>query len=456
MNDLGKRVAEVANQSSDAETLEKGLTSLVNEYSVTFPQNGKAVALHEVTSQMFNNNATHFPFFPDFALMAYEANLEIGRWHWAERIAEPMVGLEIKLFAEHGGSGDSVKDWFRRWIKAVEIWSEEDVDTDSWPSWGTGILNRCEVFSNAAIIQDDVYGFWNSIIEAHGAFAPLEETLARHQQEFAQLVDLYQRDMDSGQWVKRELNRRVNLLSRLEVEDLVDRMNMIIELIPGTLTPEELEIKLSQMEGENDPLERCALANSLATKLRLDGNLDLGIEVLSRAIDMVEDVTKNDVTSMSTVKLGIYLDEAGRKDEAESLFRKISDAEHGPDLVNIRTVDGACQRLATLLAESERYEESKEYTKVHNSLAEMMGDAFLFVRSCFNVVADCHELGQKEEAEEWFVLGMANLRDGITVGSIHADNQRQLLEQSSNIATLIGRQHAWQGMMQHIFQQQEK
>ena len=85
-----------------------------------------------------------------------------------------------------------------------------------------------------------------------------------------------------------------------------------------------------------------------------------------------------------------------------------------------------------------------------------MGDAFLFVRSCFNVVADCHELGQKEQAKEWFVLGMANLKDGITRGSIHADYQQQLLEQSSNIAALIGHQQAWEGMMQHFFQKQKK
>ena len=457
-DDLGKKVIEIAGQASDIDTLEKNLTSLVEEYSVTFPLDGKAIALQEITSQFFNNNATHFPFFKEFALMAFEANAEIGRWQWAERIAYPMIDLENNLFTSHGGSEDSVKDWFRRWTEAIEICTREELffekyfDSYSWPAWGTEILNMCEYLSKIKIIEEDVYKFWNSITENQGSFTPQEETLVRHQQELASLVDLYSREMDSGQWIKQELNRRINLLSRLEVDDLVDRMNMMIELIPRTITLEGLEIELSQIEEENDPLERCELANILATKLRLNGNLDLGIEVLSKAIDSIKDVTESDVTSVSALKLGIYLDEKGRKEEAEPLFRTISDAEHGPDSVNIRTVDDACQRLATILVDSERYEESKEYTIRHNSLAEMMGDAFLFVRSCFNIVADCHELGQKEEAEEWFVLGMANLKDGITRRSIHDSHRQQLLRQSSNIAVLIGRQQAWEGMMKHIFQ----
>lgn len=462
LNEIGRKVLELLNHSKDIGILEKDLTSLVDEYSEIFPKVGRAATLQEITSQLYNNDLVRLPFFRDFALMAFTANAEIGRWQWAERVAYPIIDLENKLFLENKSNESHIIDWFQRWAEAVEkcaseqLYFEKWTDSYSWPKWGTAILEMCEVLISIAVIQEKVQKFWNSMIDVYGPFDLPQETLLGYEEEFVNFQDHYKREMDSGQIIKHLLEMRVNFLYRLEVGDIVDRMNMMIELIPGPISSEELEIEISYFEDEKDPLEKCRLANRLATKLRLAGDMSRGIEVLSKATDSIKDVTESDVTSVSALKLGIYLDENGRKEEAESLFRTISDAEHGPDSVNIRTVDGACQRLATILVDSERYEESKEYTIRHNSLAEMMGDAFLFVRSCFNIVADCHELGQKEEAEEWFVLGMANLKDGITRGSIHDSHRQQLLRQSSNIAVLIGRQQAWEGMMKHIFQKQEK
>ena len=78
---LSRRVFEAARGSTDSESLEEGLWSVINEYSDKFPDMGRALALHEVTSFMFNNDARHFPFFHDIALMAYDANAEISKWH---------------------------------------------------------------------------------------------------------------------------------------------------------------------------------------------------------------------------------------------------------------------------------------------------------------------------------------------------------------------------------------
>lgn len=460
MNEIGKRVVESLNHSKDIGILEKDLTSLVDEYSEIFPKVGRAATLQEITSQLYNNDLVRLPFFRDFALMAFTANAEIGRWQWAERVAYPIIDLENKLFLENKSIESHIIDWFQRWAEAVEkcaseqLYFEKWTDSYSWPKWGTAILEMCEVLISIAVIQEKVQKFWNSMIDVYGPFDLPQETLLRYEEEFVNLQDHYKREMDSGQIIKHLLEMRVNFLSRLEVGDIVDRMNMMIELIPGPISSEELEIEISYFEDEKDPLEKCRLANRLATRLRLAGDMSRGIEVLSQAVNQMEDVTKFDDSAISALKLAIYLDETGRKEDAEPLFMLISDAEHGPDSVAIRTVDTACQRLATIFVDSGRLEKSKEYTIRHNSLAEMMGDAYLFVRSCFNLVADCHELGQSEEALEWFSLGMANLKDAISLGSVNEAHQQLLLQQSSNIAKMIGLHQAWEDLMHQLFQNQ--
>ena len=46
----------------------------------------------------------------------------------------------------------------------------------SWADWGTGILNRCEQFSIIPVIENEVYDFWDSLIEIYGAFELTEES----------------------------------------------------------------------------------------------------------------------------------------------------------------------------------------------------------------------------------------------------------------------------------------
>ena len=451
---LSRRVFEAARGSTDSESLEEGLWSVINEYSDKFPDMGRALALHEVTSFMFNNDARHFPFFHDIALMAYDANAEISKWHDAEIIAEHMMGFQVELLLNQIGNEEDLKSWFGKWCKAVEGWASNCVNEESWPYWGTGVLNKCEMFSKTRLLREDVLKFWNSMIDVYDPFAPIDETLQRHEDELLQNSQLVLRELDLWQQVKYDFTNRVSLLHRLEVGDLVDRMNILIEFAPKRLDDDELEVELNNIKKSKNTVEACHLTNDLATRLRLQGDIEKGVEILSSVVERSNEVTEIDELARSALKLAIYLDEMDRKEEAESWFKKIADAEHGPDSVNIRTVGDACLRYSALLVEAGRIAESKEYMIRHNALAEMMGDPYLFVRSCFNIVTDCHELGQGEEAEEWFLLGMMNLRDGISVGptmGISPQHQQALFELSSNVSGLIGQEHAWTGMMQHIF-----
>jgi hypothetical protein len=451
---LSRRVFEAARGSTDSESLEEGLWSVINEYSDKFPNMGRALALHEVTSFMFNNDARHFPFFHDIALMAYDANAEISKWHDAEIIAEHMMGFQVELLLNQIGNEEDLKSWFGKWCKAVEEWASNCVNEESWPYWGTGVLNKCEMFSKTSLLREDVHKFWNSMIDVYGSFAPLDETLQRHEDELLQNAQLVLRELDLAQQMKSDFTNRVRLLHRLEVEDLVDRMNILIEYAPKRLSDGEIEVELNFISKADNIAEASQLTNDLATRLRLQGDIEKGVEILSSALELSNEVTETQELAFSALKLAIYLDEMDRKEEAKSWFKKIADAEHGPDSVSIEAVQQACQRYSALLIEEGRIAESKEYTIRHNALAEMMGDPYLFVRSCFNIVTDCHELGQGEEAEEWFLLGMINLRDGINtgpMGPISPQHQQQLLEQSSNVSELIGQKHAWTEMMQHIF-----
>ena len=87
-------------------------------------------------------------------------------------------------------------------------------------------------------------------------------------------------------------------------------------------------------------------------------------------------------------------------------------------------------------------------------MAEITGDPFLFVRSCFNVAADCKDLGEQKEALEWFILGMMNIKDSVTMGPLGKpplEHQNQIIELSRNHAIALGIEDRWSMMMQHIF-----
>jgi len=458
--ELSQKIIESAKKSTDEDSLEKELFIVIDEFTERFPELGRAKALHEATSFLFNNNARHFSFFPGFALMAYEALSEIPKWHDASVIAEHMTGYQIELLTNEQGSESELKKWFDLWAKSVNGWCEISVNEKSWPSWGTGILNRCEHFSTINEIQQDVYEFWDSLIETHGSFEPLEETLQRHRMELIEMAQIAAREMDYYQLFKVVFSNRVRLLNKLNTGDLVDLMNRMIELAPNPITDEEVEIELRSINSTEDIMQVCKLSNDLATRLRVAGKIEDGIKILSSVVENEEFDIQYDVMAMSSVKLGIYLDELGRGNDAEILFKQVADEDPGTDVntISIYTVREACHRYASFLSSLERYAESKQYSIRENTLAELSGDPFLFVRSCFNVAADCNDLSEEKEALEWFMLGMMNLRDGLGINRATETprrNQEMLLEISRNLAIAMGIEERWTMLMNHIFADDE-
>jgi tetratricopeptide (TPR) repeat protein len=458
--ELSQKIIESAKKSTNEDSLEKELFIVIDEFTERFPELGRAKALHEATSFLFNNNARHFSFFPGFALMAYESLSEIPKWHDASVIAEHMTGYQIELLTNEQGSESELKKWFDLWAKSVNGWCEISVDEKSWPGWGTGILNRCEHFSTINEIQQDVYEFWDSLIETHGSFEPLEETLQRHRMELIEMAQIAARQMDYHQLFKVVFSNRVRLLSKLDTGDLVDLMNRMIELAPNPITDEEVEVELHTINASEDILQISKLSNDLATRLRVAGKIEDGIKILSSVVENEEFEIKYDVMAWSSIKLGIYLDEVGKRDEAEILFKQVADEDPSTEVnaISVYTVREASHRYASILSSSERYTESKQYSIRENTLSELSGDPFLFVRSCFNVAADCNDLGEEKEALEWFMLGMMNLRDGLGINRPNATSradQEQLLEICRDLAVAMGIEERWAMLMNHIFTEDE-
>jgi len=456
IEELSQRIIEGAKKSTGEKSLEKELLAVVDDFSDKFPELGRATALHEATSFLFNNDARHLSFFPSFALMAYEEVSRIPKWYDASIIAEHMTGYQIELLTNQQGNEGDLKKWFNLWADSVKGWCEIGVNEQSWPSWGTGILNRCEQFSIIPAIQQEVYDFWDSLIETHGSFEPLEETLLRHRKELIDMSKKAAREMDYYQVLKVIFSTRVRLLEKLRVGDLVDLMNRMIELAPKRITDEEVEIELRSINSNEDIRNVCKLSNDLATRLRVAGKIEDGIKVLSSVVEREDFDIKNDIMAFSSFKLAIYLDEVGRKGEAEPLFKQVADLDPGTDINSItpHTIREACHRYAGFLSSSGRFAESKVYSMRENALAELTGDPLLFARSCFNVTADCHDLGEEREALEWFILGMMNLPDalGNDLGTqAPPEHQTALLEISRNLAIAMGIEDRWAMMMKHIF-----
>ena len=216
--------------------------------------------------------------------------------------------------------------------------------------------------------------------------------------------------------------------------DLVDVMNRMIESAPKGITNEEIEIELYDINATKDINEACDASNNLASRLRISGQTEKGIEILSSVIERDDFDIQYNSAAISCVKLAIYLNEVGRGDEAEPLFKVVADEFHFTDQNSItaKTILGACDRYSSFLCSASRFSESKNYCIRENALAELIGDPFLFVRSCFNIAADCVDLGQEGEAIEWFVIGMKNLRDGVgrgPMGMIPKQYQRDLIDQ---------------------------
>ena len=460
-NELAQRIFEGAQKSTDENSLEQNLFFVIDEFTERFSELGRAKALHEATSFLFNNNARHMSFFPKLALMAYQAISKIPHWHDASTIAEHMTGYQIELLTNGQGADTELRKWFSLWTESVKGWCEGSVDENSWQNWGTGILNRCEHFSTINHIQQDVYEFWDSLIDTYGSFKPLEQTLQRHRLELVEMAQFAARDMDSHQIFKVIFSNRVRLMSRLDTGDLVDLMNRMIELAPNPITDEEVEIELRSISENEDILQASKLSIDLATRLRVAGKIEDGIEVLSSIVENEKFDIRYDIMAWSSVKLGIYLDEVGRSDEAEILFKQVADEDPSTDAkaISVHTVREASHRYASILSSSERYAESKQYSIRENNLAELSGDPYLFVRSCFNVAADCNDLGEEKEALEWFMLGMMNLRDALGVDRPNVtprQHQEQLLEICRNLAVAMGIEERWTMMMQHIFGDQEE
>tara|TARA_B100000767_G_scaffold269785_2_gene292184 strand:- start:2887 stop:4299 length:1413 start_codon:yes stop_codon:yes gene_type:complete len=460
LEELSQRIIEGAKASTDVGSLEKELLTVIDDFTERFPERGRAAALHEATSFLFNNNARHFSFFPSFALMAYEALSEISKWYDASVIAEHMTGYQIELLTNQQGNERDLKKWFNLWANSVNGWCEISVDEQSWPGWGTGILNRCEQFSIIPSIQQEVYEFWDSLIGKYGAFEPTPETLERHRKELIDMSQMTASEMDYHQLLKVVFSNRVRLLEKLNVGDLVDLMNRMIELAPKPITDEEIEIEMRNINSNEDISRVCRLSNDLATRLRVGGKINEGIKVLSSAVAREEFDIRYDIMAYSCLKLAIYLDEVGRTDEAEPLFKQVAEEEPGLDnnLITLMTVRDACHRYSTLLLNLGRIAESKEYLIRENNLSETMGDPFSFVRSCFNIAADCNDLDQEKEALEWFMLGMMNIRDGCGIeGNPQTPPpfQEQLIEISRSLAVVMGIEDRWGMMMQHIFADNE-
>ena len=471
---LSQKIFECAKKSTDEESLTKELSIVIDDFSHKFPELGRATALHEATAFLFNNGARHLSFFPSFALMTYQELTRIQNWYDASIIAGHMTEYQFELYANQQSNMKMNKDyylshkhkedmklWFNLWTESVKQWCGTRAPgfEQSWPSRGTEILNKCELFSLIPAIQEEVYDFWDLLIDTYGSFKPLEETLLGYWKELDYLSKKANREMDFYQDLKIFLSTRIRLLEKLMVKDLVDSMNRVIELAPKQISDEEIEVELGIINSNEDINIVCDFSNELASRLRVSGKIEDGIDVLQSVVARENFDIKYNNMAISSLKLAIYLDEVNRKIEAEALYKQVADIDPGTEINSVtpRTIHDACNRYSGFLIKSGRLAESKLYSMRENTLAELMGDPLLFVRSCFNVAADCNDLGEEREALEWFILGMRNLQDalGSDLGHPLKDYQTKLIEISRNLALAMGIEDRWGMMMNHMFADDE-
>ncbi len=455
IKELSQEIFDVAKKSTDEKSLAKELFIVIDDFSHKFPELGRATALHEVTSFLFNNRARHLSFFPSIALMAYEEATQIQNWYDASIIAEHMTEYQIELLTNQQGNEEDLKKWFNLWAESVKEWCKIHFNVQSWPIWGTRILNICEQFSIIPVIQEEVFNFWDFLIETYGSFQPLEETLLRYRKELDDMSKKADREMDFYQVLKVILSTRILLLRKLMAGDLVDLMNRAIELAPKQITDEEFEVELGIINSNEDINIVCEFSNELASRLRVAGKIEDGIKVLQSVVGRENFDIKYNNMAISSLKLAIYLDEVNRKKEAEDIFKQVADIDPGTELNSITpmTIHEACNRYSGVLIRSGRFAESKLYSMRQNTLAELMGDPLLFVRSCFNVTADCNDLDEESEALEWFILGMRNLPDALVsdLEKHPQEHQTKLIDMSRNLAVAMGIEDRWGMMMNHMF-----
>lgn len=457
IQEISQRVLESAQASSDEESLKAGMESIIEEFSQRFPENGRAIALHEVVSFLFANNVQHFSFFPEFVQLAYDALGEISKWHAASSLAEKMIEHLIELSFNNQAEEEESGKWFTMWANSVRKWCETSVNEESWPNWGTGILNRCERFCMIISIQEDIFEFWDSLLDTYGTFAPSQETVERNRNELLDLSKRTASEPDSHHLLKAIFTTRIRLHKRLDVGDLVDLMNRCIELAPKQISAEEVEIHIREINSAKGVDEACTLAKSLAKRLRVGGDLEKAIAILNERVEALSTEVQTEAMASTHLQLAIYLDEGGYKEKAETYFQMIAELEPGTDSdsISVRTVHSACHRYASFLSTAERFTESKKYSIREHSLSELLGDPYLFVRSCFNIVADCLDLKEDDESSEWYMLGMANLRDAIykggPMGMLSDSLKESLLQQAYHLTARLGIEDKWPSLINHLF-----
>jgi tetratricopeptide (TPR) repeat protein len=454
--ELSSRIFQVARDSTGEQTLEAGLWEVIDDFSKKFPGIGRATAMHEATSFLFNNDARHLSFFPNLALLTYQELVKTEQWHEASSVSEYMTRYQFDLLLDQQGNERELIKWFKLWTESVKGWCKITVTKQSWADWGTGILDRCEQFSIIPVIENEVYDFWDSLIQIYGTFELTKESLERLRRELIDMERMAVREMDYQQFYKKVLLNKLRLLHKFNLGDLVDVMNRMIESATKGITDEEIEIELYDIYASKDINEACNASNNLASRLRISGQIGKGIEILSSLIERGDFDIQYDIAAISYLKLAIYLDEVGRGDEAEPLFKMVADEDPGTNenSITAKTILEACNRYSSFLCSSSRFSESKNYCIRENALAKLIGDPFLFVRSCFNIAADCVDLRQEGEAIEWFVIGMNNLRDGLgsgPMGMIPKQYQKDLIDQSHALAEKIGQGERWAMMMLQIF-----
>ena len=454
--ELNQKILLAAKESEDETSLLTKLNVVVQDFSTRFPKVGGPMSLYSACMFLFDHNREHLSFFQAFCQETYRELTSIDYWDRSSLVAERMTMYQIDLYGSEKSNIAPQVQWFNHWKVSVENWFKRSVNERSWAQLGSGLFSRCEAFASSPILSEEVQSFWDLMIDEYGSFTPIESTLENLKKQVSEFAQIAMRNFDSTKAVSSILADKVRMLEKINAGEVVDMMNKLIAMAPKDLSSEEIEMAMNFIQSCESLVEACDASNELATTLRLSGEIEDAIEVLKQMTERPGFDVSYDKMALSSFKLGIYLDETGRKEEAGEIFFRL--AEQEPQMesgrISIRTVMDASHRYSTLLHEAGNYELSKHYSLREHHLSEQVGDPFVFVRSCFNITNDCRLLNEDKEAIYWFELGMMNLKDACMNPNYVGTNPmgNQLIEQSRNLATLIGvGDEKWKELLRRIF-----
>ena len=373
-----------------------------------------------ITEYMHVNRIMQNDIFLRYAVEAYSSCFELEMWHAVCVVCERV----LEMFFHMGSLSDvglrDSEQWFRHWSDAAERWMVlAQPEGEYWSEMGTAFLSRCEWISEIGTLESHVFPFWYQLVQSFGSFTPTVE----YQRQFAEFLQQttaeLARNPDYRSTARQNFIKKRNLLKVLAVPDeLLDLINRYIAELPAPLSKDEIEVQINQIQNEQRFHEACHQAESLATRLRIDGHrlaaISLMREVLNREDAEVESIISNTLR----MKLGIYLDEEDAAlDEILPLFEHVLGQPTSDDLLQLKQQYDAATRVASFLFKHGEVQRALEYSKKAVELAQIRDDKYDLVKSAWNYAGDLHE-AEQEGFLEFYELGIAHLHDALTTGVV--------------------------------------